>query len=79
MSDDQQPAAPSVVDRLWSDGFGRFASRCLQVIIIVLLASGVGYAGLALKTVVIAVLVALILACAFSPLVRLDLNRAHIY
>lgn len=57
--------------RRWSDGFGAFATRCLQAIIIVVLAAGVVYAGLVLKTVVIAVVVALILACAFSPLVRL--------
>jgi putative heme transporter len=78
MTDDQHaPAAPSVVGRLWSDGFGRFAMRCLQVIVVVVLAIGVVYAGLALKTVVIAVLVALILACAFHPLVRL-LERAKL-
>ncbi|GAA2750475.1 AI-2E family transporter [Amnibacterium kyonggiense] len=78
MTDDQHaPAAPSVAARLWSDGFGRFAMRCLQVIVVVTLAIGLVYAGLALKTVVIAVLVALILACAFHPLVRL-LERAKL-
>ncbi|MGT2425538.1 AI-2E family transporter [Amnibacterium kyonggiense] len=78
MIDDQKPAAASsVVGRQWSDGFGRFAMRCLQTIVVVVLAIGVVYAGLALKTVVIAVLVALILACAFHPLVRL-LERAKL-
>jgi predicted PurR-regulated permease PerM len=65
------------VSGMWTDGFGRFALRCLQAIIIVVLAIGLVYAGLALKTVVIAVLVALILACAFIPLVRL-LERAKL-
>jgi len=78
VTDDQHvPARRSAVERMWSDGFGRFAMRCLQVIVVVLLAIGVVYAGLALKTVVIAVLVALILACAFHPLVRL-LERAKL-
>ena len=71
------PASDRVVARSWSDGFGRFAMRCLQVIIVVALGIGLVVAGLALKTVVIAVLVALILACAFIPLVHL-LERAKL-
>lgn len=63
--------------RRWSDGFGAFATRCLQVLIVLAVAALVVVAGLALKTVVISVLVALILACAFIPLVRL-LRRAHL-
>ncbi|MFD1721235.1 AI-2E family transporter [Amnibacterium endophyticum] len=60
-----------VVAGQWSDGFGRFAIRCLQAIIVIALATGVVIAGLAVKTVVISLLVALILSCAFHPLVRL--------
>ncbi len=71
------PESDRVVARSWSDGFGRFAMRCLQVIIVVALGIGLVVAGLALKTVVIAVLVALILACAFIPLVHL-LERAKL-
>lgn len=63
--------------RRWSDGFGAFATRCLQVLIVIAVATPVVVAGLALKTVVIAVLVALILACAFLPLVRL-LERVRV-
>lgn len=76
---DQLPAADRrrTVAGIWTDGFGRFAMRCLQVIIVVVLGIGVVFAGLALKTVVIAVLVALILSCAFYPLVRL-LVRAKV-
>ena len=75
MSD--HPIAPESerAARRWNDGFGRFSLRCLQAIIVIVLAIGVVYAGLALKTVVIAVLVALILSCAFVPLVHL-LERA---
>jgi predicted PurR-regulated permease PerM len=42
----------------------------LQVLIVIGLAAVVVTVGIALKTIVIAVLLALILACAFSPLVR---------
>ncbi len=63
--------------RRWSDGFGAFATRCLQVLIVLAVATLVVVAGLALKTVVISLLVALILACAFHPLVRL-LERARV-
>jgi predicted PurR-regulated permease PerM len=56
---------------LWSDGFGGTAIRCLQVLIVVTLAVAVIYASQQLKIVVIPVLIALILAAAFRPLVRL--------
>lgn len=71
------PVAPPVIParrgwlyRTWGDSFGSFASRCLQVLIVIGLAAVVVTVGIALKTIVIAVLLALILACAFSPLVR---------
>jgi predicted PurR-regulated permease PerM len=71
------PPERARVSRAWSDGFGGFATRCLQLLIILAIGTLVVLAGLALKTVVIAVLIALILACAFAPLVRL-LERAHL-
>lgn len=76
---DETPTAREArpVIRRWNDGFGAFATRCLQALIVVTVAVLVVIAVLALKTVVIAVLVALILACAFSPLVR-RLTRAHV-
>jgi putative heme transporter len=65
------------VGPLWTDGFGTFATRCLQVIIVLALATAVVWGGLQLSTVVVAVLIALILACAFDPLTRL-LERARV-
>ena len=62
---------------LWTDGFGTLATRCLQVIIVLGLATVVVLGGLQLKIVVISVLLALILAAAFSPLTRL-LVRLHL-
>ncbi len=69
MSEPSPP--PARVARQWTDGFGRLAMRSLQVLIVVALATLVVVAGLALKVVVISVLIALILASAFAPLVRL--------
>jgi putative heme transporter len=70
--DDDTPTAREVrpVARRWNDGFGAFATRCLQALIIIAVGTLAVIAGLALKTVVIALLIALILGCAFSPLVR---------
>jgi predicted PurR-regulated permease PerM len=62
--------------RLWDDTYGRFSIRCLQTLIIATLAVAGVYAALQLKVVVIPVLIALILAAAFDPLVRL-LERWH--
>lgn len=65
------------VASIWGDGFGVLATRCLQGLIVIALAAVVVIGGLQLKTVVIAVLIALILAAAFSPLTRL-LERLHL-
>lgn len=70
----QAPApAPVVTDgrtprRLWSDGFGTLATRAVQIIAVVILAAGLIYASQTLSVVVIPVLLALIFACAFEPL-----------
>jgi predicted PurR-regulated permease PerM len=58
------------ISTTWGDPFGAFAMRCLQGLIVITLAALVVVAGLALKTLVVSVLLAVILACAFSPLVR---------
>lgn len=68
---DQRPAARGGrLAGLWTDTFGRFAVRCLQVLIVGALATVIIQAALQLRVVVIPVLIALILAAAFDPLVR---------
>lgn len=62
---------------LWTDGFGRLATRSVQILVVLALAAVLVLGGLQLKIVVIAVLLALILAAAFAPLTRL-LVRAHL-
>jgi predicted PurR-regulated permease PerM len=73
---DQQEDPEGVVATVWSGGFGRFAMRSLQVLIVVAVAlAGVWVVGL-LRVVVIPVLLALLLSAAFAPLVGL-LQRLH--
>jgi putative heme transporter len=69
---EDSPAAREArpVVRRWNDTFGAFATRCLQALIVIAVGTLAVAAGLALKTVVISVLIALILGCAFSPMVR---------
>jgi len=54
----------------WTDGLGTFATRSIQIIAIVLLAAGTIWGLRILSVVVIPVLLALILASAFEPLMR---------
>lgn len=63
-----QPAAVSPVRGAWSDGFGLVATRCVQIIAIVLVAIGLIWLLRNLTIVVIPVLLALIFASAFAPL-----------
>lgn len=56
--------------RLWSDTFGLLATRSLQVIIVITLLAGLTFGLHALTVVVIPVLLALILASAFAPVMR---------
>ncbi|WP_438353682.1 AI-2E family transporter [Microbacterium sp. CJ88] len=51
----------------WADGFGRLATRAIQVIVVVAVAAGVIWAIQSLTLVTIPVVLALILACAFAP------------
>ena len=62
--------APAPVPRrtVWSDGLGRFALRCLQVIVILALASILVFAMTQLTLVLIPVMIAIILASAIHPL-----------
>ena len=55
---------------LWADGFGRLATRGLQIIVVVAVAAGVIYAVQSLTLVTIPLVIALILACAFHPVMR---------
>lgn len=55
---------------LWTDSLGRLATRCAQVLIVLAVVVIVVTAAIQLKLVVIPVLIALIVASAFRPLVR---------
>src|SRR5690554_1578377 len=55
---------------LWSDSLGRLATRCGQVLLVVLVAIGVVYISLQLKLVVIPIFLALIIASAVRPFIR---------
>ena len=52
---------------LWQDGFGSLAIRSLQIILVVAVAAGLIIGLRELTVVVIPLLLALILACAFAP------------
>ena len=70
------PAAPgSVGSSLWSDGFGRVATRSLQVLAVLAVVAVFVLAVTQLTLVVIPVLIALVLAAAISPLVSLLRRR----
>lgn len=60
----------STVRALWSDSLGITATRALQTIIVVVLLAGVIYGLRTLTLVVIPVLLALIFASAFAPVMR---------
>ena len=52
---------------LWADGFGRLAIRAIQIIVVVAVAGGIIFAIQQLTVVTIPLVIALILACAFAP------------
>lgn len=56
--------------RLWADGFGRIATRSLQVIIVVVLTAGVIWGLRTLSTVFIPIVLALIFASTFWPVTK---------
>ncbi|MGX1703556.1 AI-2E family transporter [Microbacterium sp. NPDC055357] len=60
---------------LWADGFGKLAIRALQVILVVAVAAGIIFVIQTLTLVTIPLVIALILASAFSPVMRLMRRR----
>ncbi|HEV6952566.1 MAG TPA: AI-2E family transporter [Promicromonospora sp.] len=64
-----EPSPESAMSRLWSDGFGRVATRSLQVLAVLAVIAVFGYVGTRLTLVVVPVLIALVLAAAIFPLV----------
>ncbi|WP_449279002.1 AI-2E family transporter [Leucobacter sp. GX24907] len=61
------PQQQTAVGRIWSDNLGLLATRALQIIIVVLLATGLIWGMRSLTTVVIPILLALIFASTFFP------------
>ncbi|MDZ8170905.1 AI-2E family transporter [Microbacterium xanthum] len=53
--------------RLWTDGFGRLATRALQIIVVVIVVAAAIWGMQQLTVVVIPLMLALIIACAFWP------------
>lgn len=64
---DPSTLQPDQRQTVWTDGFGRFALRCLQVVVVLLLASVLVFAMTQLTLVLIPVMIALILASAIHP------------
>lgn len=62
-------AAPSDLTKKWSDSFGGLATRCLQLIVVLVVVIGIVYAAATLSVVTIPVLLALIIASAMHPVV----------
>lgn len=70
---DHRPVAqtePTRAQRVWGEGFGLLATRALQIIIVLVLTSVIVWGMHALTTVVIPILLALIFASTFSPVMR---------
>ncbi|WP_461637686.1 AI-2E family transporter [Leucobacter sp. BZR 635] len=66
----ESPVARSRAGGAWGDGFGMVATRSLQVIIVLVLTAGVVFGLRTLSTVFIPILLALILASTFAPVMR---------
>ncbi|WP_261166957.1 AI-2E family transporter [Microbacterium sp. Marseille-Q6965] len=64
------PQPPSRARAAWSDGLGLFAIRAVQIIAIVILGAGLVWGLRSLTLVVIPLILALIFAAAFEPLMR---------
>ncbi|MGN8049633.1 AI-2E family transporter [Curtobacterium sp. 22159] len=67
--DPHPDTGPSVVAAKWSDSFGSLATRCLQLIVVLVIGAAVVYAAATLSVVTIPVLLALIIASAMHPVV----------
>ncbi|WP_406249265.1 AI-2E family transporter [Microbacterium sp. M] len=55
---------------LWADGFGKLGIRAIQIIVVVVVAAGIIFAIQQLTLVTIPLMIALILACAFTPVMN---------
>ncbi|MEE2814298.1 MAG: AI-2E family transporter, partial [Actinomycetota bacterium] len=64
LAEEQTKRAPW---RLWTDGFGMLATRAIQIIVVVIVVAAVIWGMRQLTVVVIPLMLALIIACAFSP------------
>ncbi len=60
---------------LWADGFGRLSIRALQIIVVVTVTAGIVFVIQSLTLVTIPLVIALILACAFAPVMRFMRRR----
>jgi predicted PurR-regulated permease PerM len=60
---------------IWSDAFGRLATRCLQIILVLLVAAGLVFAMTQLSLVVIPVVLALVVSSAIYPVLELMRRR----
>lgn len=67
---DDKPAEVARPSTLWGDGFGKLATRCLQIIAILIVVIGIVFAITQLSLVFIPVAIALILAAAFHPVMH---------
>lgn len=70
-----EPKATRAPWSLWADGFGRLSIRALQIILVVAVAGGIYFAIQSLTLVTIPLVIALILACAFYPVMRFMRKR----
>lgn len=76
-----RPETPGPLDQiatpvsLWSDGFGRLAIRAVQIIVVVSVVIGIIWGIQQLTLVTIPVVLALILASAFNPIMRAMRSR----
>src|SRR5215204_5193481 len=69
-SQDVQLKATGAPWSLWADGFGKLGIRALQIILVVVVVGGIIFAIQRLTLVTIPLVIALILACAFHPVMR---------
>src|SRR5690606_15711609 len=65
-----EPKASQAPWSLWADGFGKLSIRAIQIIVTVVLTAGILWVIQQLTLVTIPLLIALILACAFAPVMR---------
>lgn len=66
-SQEVEPRATRAPWSLWADGFGQLGIRSIQIIVVVAVAAGIIFVIQSLTLVTIPLVIALILACAFNP------------